>query len=211
MAARSESERERLRRISILNARLPRKRTIAQGVLRNPEGEVLLCELSYKKEWDLPGGVVDPGESPARCVEREIQEELGIEVEVGRLLAVNWLPPWRGWDDALLYLFDLGVHDHGELDPALFLRREIAGAHWCAVRGCRGPRRALHRAHARGRRRRRAPGLPREQRAGGSPVSAAVRTGSGGARRDGRLSASWHSPSESSVSRTSASRRCSTP
>ena len=94
---RSESERERLRRISILNARLPKKRTIAQGVLRNPAGEVLLCELSYKKEWDLPGGVVDPGESPATCVEREVEEELGIHVAAGRLLAVNWLPPWRGW------------------------------------------------------------------------------------------------------------------
>ena len=133
MPPRTETERERLRRISILNARLPRKRTIAQGVLRDPEGRVLLCELSYKKEWDLPGGVVDPGESPATCVEREILEELGIEVRSGRLLAVNWLPPWRGWDDALLYLFDLGVHDHGELDPSLFLRREIAGAHWRTV------------------------------------------------------------------------------
>lgn len=133
MPARSESERERLRRISILNARLPRKRTIAQGVLRDPRGRVLVCELSYKKEWDLPGGVVDPGESPATCVEREIQEELGIEVRAGRLLAVNWLPPWRGWDDALLYLFDLGVHETGALDPALFLRREIAGAHWLSV------------------------------------------------------------------------------
>ncbi len=133
MPPRTETERERLRRISILNARLPRKRTIAQGVLRDPEGRVLLCELSYKKEWDLPGGVVDPGESPATCVEREIREELGIEVRSGRLLAVNWLPPWRGWDDALLYLFDLGVHDDGELDPSLFLRREIAGAHWRMV------------------------------------------------------------------------------
>ena len=130
---RSESERERLRRISILNARLPKKRTIGQGVLRNPAGEVLLCELSYKKEWDLPGGVVDPGESPATCVEREVEEELGIRVTAGRLLAVNWLPPWRGWDDALLYLFDLGAHSTGELDPSLFLRREIAGAHWRTV------------------------------------------------------------------------------
>src|SRR6476659_9430732 len=93
MPQRTESERERLRRISILNARLPKKRTIAQGVLRNPAGEVLLCELSYKKEWDLPGGVVDPGESPATCVEREVEEELGIQVTAGRLLAVNWLPP----------------------------------------------------------------------------------------------------------------------
>jgi len=130
---RSESERERLRRIAILNARLPKKRTIAQGVLRNPAGEVLLCELSYKREWDLPGGVVDPGESPATCVEREVEEELGIQVRAGRLLAVNWLPPWRGWEDAMLYLFDLGVHETGELDPSLFLRREIAGAHWRAV------------------------------------------------------------------------------
>ena len=67
------------------------------------------------------------------CVEREIFEELGLTVKVGRLLAVNWLPPWRGWDDALLYLFDLGVHHAGELDPALFLRREIAGAHWRSI------------------------------------------------------------------------------
>ena len=118
MPGRGESEEERLRRIAILNARLPKKRTIAQGLLRNPAGQVLLCELSYKKEWDLPGGVVDPGESPATCVEREIEEELGLQVTAGRLLAVNWLPPWRGWEDAMLYLFDLGVHADGELDPA---------------------------------------------------------------------------------------------
>jgi 8-oxo-dGTP diphosphatase len=133
MPGREESEEERLRRIAILNTRLPTKRTIAQGLLRNTAGQVLLCELSYKLEWDLPGGVVDPGESPATCVEREIEEELGLRVTAGRLLAVNWLPPWRGWDDAMLYLFDLGVHEDGELDPALFLRREIAGAHWRTV------------------------------------------------------------------------------
>jgi 8-oxo-dGTP pyrophosphatase MutT (NUDIX family) len=96
------------------------------------EGRVLLCELSYKREWTCPVGS-STGESPATCVEREIFEELGLTVKVGRLLAVNWLPPWRGWDDALLYLFDLGVHHAGELDPALFLRREIAGAHWRSI------------------------------------------------------------------------------
>jgi 8-oxo-dGTP pyrophosphatase MutT (NUDIX family) len=129
MARREETEAERLRRIAILNARLPKKRNIAQGLLRNPAGEVLLCALTYKKEWDLPGGVVDPGEPPATTVAREVDEELGLEVTVGGLVAVNWLPPWRGWDDAHLFLFDLGVFD-GELDPARFLRREIADAHW---------------------------------------------------------------------------------
>ncbi len=133
MASRTESEQDRRRRIGILNARLPKKRNIAQGLLRHPAGDLLLCELTYKSEWDLPGGVVDPGESPATCVEREVQEELGITVTAGRLLAVNWLPPWRGWDDAHLFLFDLGVHEAGELDPDLFLRREIADVHWCSV------------------------------------------------------------------------------
>lgn len=115
--------------IGILNDRLPKKRAIGQGILRNAAGEILLCELTYKKEWDLPGGVVDPGESPATCVEREVREELGLELRAGRLLAVNWLPPYRGWDDATLFLFDLGVFD-GDLDPARFLHREIKGAHW---------------------------------------------------------------------------------
>ena len=130
MARREETEQDRLRRIAFLNARLPKKRNIAQGLLRNRAGEVLLCELTYKLEWDLPGGVVDPGEPPAATVVREIREELGVDVGVAGLVAVNWLPPWRGWDDAHLFLFDLGVHEEGELDPARFLRREIAGAHW---------------------------------------------------------------------------------
>jgi 8-oxo-dGTP diphosphatase len=132
MSDHQAADRERLRRTAILNARLPKKRAIAQGLLRNPTGEVLLCHLRYKPEWDLPGGVVDPGESPATCVEREVEEELGIRVGAHRLVAVNWLPPWRGWDDAHLFLFDLGVYPD-DLDPARFLRREIAGAHWVSL------------------------------------------------------------------------------
>ena len=129
---RLDTEAQRLAGIRILNARLPTKRVIAQGVLRSPSGAVLLCELTYKKDWDLPGGVVDPGESPATCVVREIDEELGLEVSVRDLVAVNWLPPYRGWDDALLCLFDLGVVEADILDRATLLRREIRGAHWVA-------------------------------------------------------------------------------
>lgn len=118
--------------INILNARLPRKRNIAQGLLRNEDGEVLLCELAYKAEWDLPGGVVDPKESPAACVVREISEELGVAVGVEGLAAVNWLPPWRGWDDAVLLLFDLGRVERSFSEGLTLLRREIRAVHWVA-------------------------------------------------------------------------------
>lgn len=127
------TEAGRLAFNAILNTRLPTKRTIAQGILHNERGEILLCELTYKREWDLPGGVVDPGESPATCVEREVHEELGITVRARRLVAVNWLPPYRGWDDATLHLFDLGAVGSADLDPERFLHREIRGAHWCTV------------------------------------------------------------------------------
>ncbi len=117
--------------IGMLDSTLPTKRTIAQGLLRNPGGEVLLCELTYKQEWDLPGGVVDPGESPARCLTREVSEELGLEVQPTELLAVNWLVPWRGWSDAMLHVFDLGVVGSDVVDRATLQRREIRALHWC--------------------------------------------------------------------------------
>ncbi len=124
------TERGRLAFNKVLNSRLPKKRIIAQGLLRTDGDRVLLCRLTYKQAWDLPGGVVDPGESPADCVAREIREELGIEVTVGRLLAVNWLPPYRGWDDALLCLFDLGHAPEALVEEMTFEPREIRSVHW---------------------------------------------------------------------------------
>lgn len=118
--------------IGMLNSTLPTKRAIAQGILRNARDEILLCELTYKGEWDLPGGVVDPHESPADCLAREVREELGLEVVPQRLLAVNWLPPWRGWSDATGFVFDLGVARDDLPDTATLEPREIRALHWCA-------------------------------------------------------------------------------
>src|SRR5512136_659581 len=38
----------------------------------------------------FPGGKVEPGESPAQAARREALEELGLEVEVGRMVAEVW-------------------------------------------------------------------------------------------------------------------------
>jgi A/G-specific adenine glycosylase len=48
---------------------------------RKPEG--LLGGL-----WEFPGGKVEPGETIEACIQREIQEELGIEISVGDRLTV---------------------------------------------------------------------------------------------------------------------------
>ena len=117
--------------IALLNAGLPTKRIIAQGLLRDADNRILLCRLTYKPEWDLPGGVVEVGESPADGLVRELQEELGITVQVKGLITVNWLPAWRGWDDACVMLFDLGVDEPSVIDSMHLQPTEIAGVEWC--------------------------------------------------------------------------------
>ena len=96
---------------SLLNSFLPRKRAIAQMLIRSTDDRVLLCQLTYKRDYDLPGGVVEVTESPQLAVAREVKEELQLDVPAGRLLLTDWLPPWGGWDDAICLVFDGGTHD----------------------------------------------------------------------------------------------------
>ena len=55
-----------------------------KGVLVH-DGHVVLVGNS-RGEWELPGGKLEPGETPEACVAREIAEELDLHVTVGPLL-----------------------------------------------------------------------------------------------------------------------------
>jgi 8-oxo-dGTP pyrophosphatase MutT (NUDIX family) len=92
----------------VMNSALPKKRLIAHVLLRDSQGRVLLCETQFKSDWELPGGIVEPYETPRRGASREVTEELGIELPIGRLLVVDWMPPYLGWDDAIEMIFDGG-------------------------------------------------------------------------------------------------------
>ena len=116
---------------ALLNAGLPRKRVIAQLAVRDQQGRLLLCQLRYKPDWDLPGGVVEVGESPRLAAARELSEELALTVDPGDLLLVDWLPAWSGWDDACTLVFDGGVHSAELTDAIVVEPREIRSAEFC--------------------------------------------------------------------------------
>ena len=118
---------------SLLNSFLPRKRAISQMLVRDPDDRVLLCRLTYKQDWDLPGGVVEVHESPQLAVSREVHEELALDITAGRLLLTDWLPSWSGWDDALCLVFDGGVHDPSIVDGIVKQAREIRAAQFCTM------------------------------------------------------------------------------
>jgi 8-oxo-dGTP pyrophosphatase MutT (NUDIX family) len=122
----------------LLNSFLPRKRAISQMLIRSAgrdgaDEKVLLCQLTYKNDWDLPGGVVEVGESPQIAVAREVQEELGLALEAGPLVLTDWLPPWGGWDDAVCLVFDGGVHDESIVETIVRQQREIRAARFCTL------------------------------------------------------------------------------
>jgi ADP-ribose pyrophosphatase YjhB (NUDIX family) len=103
-------------------------------ILDKDERRVLIHRAAHEDFWALPGGRVEMGESAAEAFVREMREELGVEVEVGRLLWVvegfvtfverRWhevsfyflatLPPdcplydkekWSGWEEGLEEIF----------------------------------------------------------------------------------------------------------
>jgi 8-oxo-dGTP pyrophosphatase MutT (NUDIX family) len=109
----------------VMNSALPKKRLIAHVLLRDAIGRVLLCETQFKADWELPGGIVEPYETPRQGAIREVTEELGIELAVGRLLVVDWMPPYLGWDDAIEMIFDGGRVGEDELAAWSLQRTEI--------------------------------------------------------------------------------------
>lgn len=90
------------------NAKQPRKRVSADVLLRDQHGRILLVDPGYKPEWDMPGGMAEANEPPNRAVERELKEELNLDIQVGRLLCVDWVSPHGPWDDLLAFIFDGG-------------------------------------------------------------------------------------------------------
>lgn len=92
---------------------MARPRCAAGLLIRDEHDQVLMVKPTYKDGWDIPGGYVEPDESPAQACAREITEELGVDRAPGRLLVVDWAPhPAEG--DKLLFVFDGGVMTQDE-------------------------------------------------------------------------------------------------
>ena len=102
----------------------------AGALFRDADGRVLLVKPTYKPPWELPGGVVEEGESPRQCAEREVAEELGFEVVTGRLLVIDWLPVLGTNRDRLLFVFDGGVLTDDHTERIALPERELSEWRW---------------------------------------------------------------------------------
>jgi 8-oxo-dGTP pyrophosphatase MutT (NUDIX family) len=97
-------------------AKFPAKRMAADCLFTDQTGRLLVLDPPYKPTWDLPGGAVERDESPRRAAQREVQEELGLVVEPGALLAVDWVPQSGDFTEVVAFVFDGGVLTPSEID-----------------------------------------------------------------------------------------------
>jgi 8-oxo-dGTP diphosphatase len=92
------------------NASAPAPLLVAAAALVDAEGRVLVQRRPaggpHAGLWEFPGGKVEPGETPADALARELAEELGIAVAPGDCAPAAFA--WEGRDGArplLLLLF----------------------------------------------------------------------------------------------------------
>ncbi len=86
---------------------MARPRVAAGVLLFDVEGRVLLVKPTYKDGWDIPGGYVEPGETPREACQREVLEELGLQLSIGTLLVADWAPS-DSEGDKILFVFNGG-------------------------------------------------------------------------------------------------------
>jgi 8-oxo-dGTP diphosphatase len=55
------------------------------AVVRDDGGRILLLRRGDNGQWELPAGMIEPGEQPAEAILREIFEETGVVAEIERV------------------------------------------------------------------------------------------------------------------------------
>lgn len=93
----------------VLASRRYRLRPGAYAILRRGDNLLLTFQAAPEPELQLPGGGIDPGESPGRALRREVREETGWSIDglrrLGAYRRFRYMPEYDLWAEKLCHVF----------------------------------------------------------------------------------------------------------
>jgi 8-oxo-dGTP diphosphatase len=112
---------------------LPKKRMGAGALIFDENGRFLLVNPTYKDPWEVPGGIVEAKESPAQACVREVGEELGLDIELERLLLVDYLSDSPEKVEALMFIFQGPTLMQAEIETIQLQAEELSEYRFCTM------------------------------------------------------------------------------
>ena len=109
------------------------KRIAAGALYFDEAGQILFVKPTYKEGWSIPGGVVEADEAPKDGCRREVREELGCNLPLGALLAINYTSADESIGDSLQFIFDGGVLTEAEIADLRLPSEELSQYRFVAV------------------------------------------------------------------------------
>ena len=104
---------------------LPKKHIGVGLILRNELGQILILQTNYLGgKWTFPAGGAEQYESPQETIQREVLEEIGIEVGVGRLLFLETVNHKEIKEDNLVLYFDGGILNQSQIEKITLTEEE---------------------------------------------------------------------------------------
>jgi 8-oxo-dGTP diphosphatase len=106
-------------------AQLPTLYAAAAALFTDQAGRVLLVKPNYRDYWSLPGGILEHNEPPHVGCAREVTEEIGLTITVGRLLTVDWRPANGRPRPSVHFIFDGGTLDPAQIESIVLQQEEL--------------------------------------------------------------------------------------
>lgn len=107
---------------------------VVAGVIVDSRDRVLACRRRPERGglWEFPGGKIEPGETPADALVREIREELAVGIEVGdHIVTVEVFDPRIRLSSYWARLTEASPHQSTDHDAIRWAARsELASLDW---------------------------------------------------------------------------------
>ena len=91
------------------NGRIYTRRPGAYAILPRGLSVLLTCQLAEEADIQLPGGGIDPGESPLHALHREVFEETGWRIarprKLGAFKRFVFMPEYDLWAEKLCHIY----------------------------------------------------------------------------------------------------------